>query len=40
MLGIFANYHYATLALDDLALFAHGLHGRSYLHTVNLHLRS
>ena len=34
MLGVFANYHYATLALDDLAFFAHGFNGRSYLHTV------
>jgi len=34
MLGVFANYHYATLALDDLTLFAHGFNGRSYFHTV------
>ena len=34
MLGIFANYHYAPLALDDLTLLAHGLNGRSYFHTV------
>ena len=40
MLGVFANNHYTALALDDLALFAHGLHGRSYLHTVNLHTRT
>ena len=32
MLGIFADYHYFTLALDNLALFAHGLNGRSYFH--------
>ena len=32
--GVFANYHNATLALDDFALFAHGFNGRSYLHTV------
>ena len=32
--GVFANYHNATLALDDLTLFAHGFNGRSYLHTV------
>ena len=38
MLRVFANYHNTALALDDLALFAHGLNGRSYLHTVNLHL--
>ena len=40
MLGVFANYHNATLALDDLALVAHGFDGRSYLHTVNLHTRT
>ena len=34
MLGVFANYHYATLALNDLTLFAHGFNGRSYFHTV------
>ena len=34
VLGVFANYHNATLALDDLTLFAHGFNGRSYLHTV------
>ena len=39
MLGVFANYHDSSLALDDLALFAHGLYGRSYFHTVNLHMR-
>ena len=37
MLGVFANYHNAALALDDLALLAHGLNGRSYLHNSNLH---
>ena len=40
MLGVFANNHNTALALNDLALFAHGLDGRSYLHTVNLHLRT
>ena len=40
MLGVFANYHYTALALDNLAFFAHGLYGRSYLHTVNLHMRT
>ena len=40
MLRVFANYHNATLALDDLTFFAHGLYGRSYLHTVNLHMRT
>ena len=34
MFGVFANYHNATLALNDLALLAHGFNGRSYLHTV------
>ena len=32
VLGIFANDHHMTLALDDLALFAHGLNGRSHFH--------
>ena len=32
MLRVFANNHNTALALDDLALFAHGLHGRSYFH--------
>ena len=32
MLGVFANYHYLSLALNDLALFAHGLYGRFYFH--------
>ena len=32
MLGVFANDHDFALALDDLALFAHGLDGRSYFH--------
>ena len=32
MLGVFANYHDLALALDDFALLAHGLHGRSYFH--------
>ena len=32
MLGVFANYHNATLAANNLALFAHGLNGRSYFH--------
>ena len=34
MLGILANYHNAALALDDLALLAHGLNGRSHFHDV------
>jgi len=37
MLRVFANNHNTALALDHLAFFAHGLHGRSYFHTVNLH---
>ena len=32
VLGVFADDHDFTLALDDLALFAHGLHGRSDFH--------
>ena len=32
MLGIFADNHHAALALDDLAFFADGFHGRSYFH--------
>ena len=32
MLGIFANNHHAALALDDLALFADGLHRRTDFH--------
>ena len=32
VLGIFADNHNFALALDDLALFAHGLNGRSYFH--------
>ena len=32
MLGVFANDHDAALALDDLALFADGLNGRSHFH--------
>jgi hypothetical protein len=34
MLGVFANDHNFALALDDLALLAHGLNGRSYFHNV------
>jgi len=40
MLGVFANYHDFTLALDNLALLAHGLHGRSYFHLFYLLLGS
>ena len=32
MLGVLANDHDAAFAADNLALFAHGLHGRSYFH--------
>ena len=32
VLGVFANNHNFALALDDLALLAHGLHGRSDFH--------
>ena len=40
MLGVLANYHDFALALDDLALLAHGLHGRSYFHLFYLLLAS
>ena len=36
MLGVFANDHDSALALDDLALLAHGLDRRSDFHIVNL----
>ena len=32
MLGVFANHHYAALALDDLALLTNGLYRGTYLH--------
>ena len=32
MLGVFADDHHAAFALDDLAFFANGFHGRFYLH--------
>ena len=32
VLGILTNDHDAALALDDLALFADGLNGRSHFH--------
>jgi hypothetical protein len=32
VLGIFANYHYASLALDDFALFANLFYGWFNLH--------
>ena len=40
VLGVFADDHDFTLALDDLALFAHGLHGRSDFHLLYLLLAS
>ena len=40
MLGVFANYHDFALALYDLALSAHRLHGRSYFHLFYLLLTS
>ena len=40
VLGVLANNHDFTLALDDLALFAHGLHGRSDFHLLYLLLAS
>ena len=33
MLGVLANDHDTAFAANDLALFAHGLHGRSYFHS-------
>ena len=36
VLGVLADDHDFTLALDDLALFAHGLHGRSHFHVLFL----
>ena len=32
VLGVLANDHHATLALNHLALLADGFHGRSYFH--------
>ena len=32
VLGVLANDHHATLALDNLALLADGFYGRSYFH--------
>ena len=40
VLGVFANYHDFALALDDFALLAHRLHGRSYFHLFYLLLAS
>ena len=36
MLGVLADDHDFALALDDLALLAHRLHGRSYFHLFYL----
>ena len=36
MLGVFADNHDLTLALDDLAFLAHGFYGRSNFHFLNL----
>ena len=36
MLGVFADDHDSALALNDLALFAHGLNGRSDFHAIFL----
>ena len=38
VLGVFANNHDFSLALDDLALLAHGLHGRSDFHVFTSYL--
>jgi hypothetical protein len=40
MLGVLADDHDFALALDDLALLAHGLHGRSDFHLLYLLLAS
>ena len=40
VLGVLADDHDFTLALDDLALLAHGLHGRSDFHLFFLLLAS
>ena len=40
MLGVLADDHDAALALDDLALLAHGLNGRSHFHDVASLLQS
>ena len=40
VLGILADDHDFALALDDLALLAHGLHGRSDFHLLYLLLAS
>ena len=34
VLGIFADNHYVTMTLDDLALFADFLYGRLYFHSI------
>ncbi len=36
VLGVFANYHYASLALDDFALFANLFNGWLNLHFVTI----
>ena len=38
MLGVFADDHDFAFALDDFALFAHGLYGRSDFHLIYLQL--
>ena len=40
VLRVLADDHDFTLALDYLALLAHGLHGRSYFHLLYLLLAS
>ena len=34
VLGVLANDHDTAFAANDLTLLAHGLHGRSYLHSL------
>ena len=38
VLGVLADNHNAALALDDLALLAHGLNGRSNFHFISSYL--
>ena len=40
VLRVLADNHDFTLALDDFALLAHGLYGRSYFHLIYLLLAS
>ena len=37
MFGVFTDDHHTAFALDDLALFADGLHRGTNLHVIFLH---